>query len=149
MQYVASIDEKARSLVEQIYTLDQPEPLHSIADRAQREVIEQIASAGGCVIVGRRAGQVLAGRPNLLRVFITSDVESRAERIAQRDGLTAEKALAQVRRADRERADYCNSLSSVKWGEASSYDLCLDTRRFGLEGATNIIVAAARMKQTP
>lgn len=149
VQYVASIDEKARSLVEQIYTLDQPEPLHSIADRAQREVIEQIASAGGCVIVGRRAGQVLAGRPNLLRVFITSDVESRAERIAQRDGLTAEKALAQVRRADRERADYCNSLSSVKWGEASSYDLCLDTRRFGLEGATNIIVAAARMKQTP
>lgn len=41
VQYVASIDEKARSLVEQIYTLDQPEPLHSIADRAQREVINR------------------------------------------------------------------------------------------------------------
>ena len=80
VQYVASIDEKARSLVEQIYTLDPPEPMHSIADRAQREVIEQIASEGGCVIVGRRADQVLAGRPNLLRVFITSSVENRAAR---------------------------------------------------------------------
>ena len=148
VQYVASIDEKARSLVEQIYTLDQPEPLHSIADRAQREVIEQIASAGGCVIVGRRADQVLAGRPNLLRVFITSSVENRAARIAQRDNLTADKALAQVRRADRERADYCNSLSSVKWGEAASYDLCLDTQHLGLEGAAELIVAAARLKQS-
>lgn len=148
MQYVASIDEKARSLVEQIYTLDQPEPPHSIADRAQREVIEQIASAGGCVIVGRRADQVLAGRPNLLRVFITSSAESRAGRIAQRDRLAADKALAQVRRAGRERADYCNSLSSVKWGEAASYDLCLDTQRFGLEGAAELVVAAARLKQS-
>ena len=148
VQYVASIDEKARSLVEQIYTLDQPEPPHSIADRAQREVIEQIASAGGCVIVGRRADQVLAGRPNLLRVFITSNAESRAGRIAQRDRLAADKALAQVRRADRERADYCNSLSSVKWGEAASYDLCLDTQRFGLEGAAELVVAAARLKQS-
>lgn len=148
VQYVASIDEKARSLVEQIYTLDQPEPLHSIADRAQREVIEQIASAGGCVIVGRRADQVLAGRPNLLRVFITSSVENRAARIAQRDNLTADKALAQVRRADRERADYCNSLSSVKWGEAASYDLCLDTQHLGLEGAAELIVAAVRLKQS-
>ena len=149
VQYVASIDEKARSLVEQIYTLDQPEPMHSIDDRAQREVIEQIASEGGCVIVGRRADQVLAGRPDLLRVFITSSVESRAARIAQRDSLTAEKALAQVRRADRERADYCNSLSSLKWGEAASYDLCLDTQRLGLEGAAEVIVAAAQVKQSP
>ncbi len=149
VQYVASIDEKARAAFEQIYTLDQPEPLHSIADRAQREVIEQIASEGGCVIVGRRADQVLAGRPDLLRVFITSSVENRAARIAQRDSLTAEKALAQVRRADRERADYCNSLSSLKWGEAASYDLCLDTQRLGLEGAAEVIVAAVHVKQSP
>lgn len=59
----------------------------------------------------------------------------------QRDNLTADKALAQVRRADRERADYCNSLSSVKWGEAASYDLCLDTQHLGLEGAAELIVA--------
>lgn len=149
VQYAASIDEKARAAFEQIYTLDQPEPLYSIADRAQREVIEQIASEGGCVIVGRRADQVLAGRPDLLRVFITSSVESRAARIAQRDSLTAEKALAQVRRADRERAYYCNSLSSLKWGEAASYDLCLDTQRLGLEGAAEVIVAAAQVKQSP
>ena len=53
-----------------------------------------------------------------------------------------------MRRADRERADYCNSLSSVKWGEAASYDLCLDTQHLDLEGAAELIVAAARLKQS-
>ena len=56
VQYLASIDEKAAPSFETIYTLDQSEPLHSIAARAQREVIEQIASEGGCVIVGPARG---------------------------------------------------------------------------------------------
>lgn len=144
MQYLASIDEKAAPSFETIYTLDQSEPLHSIAARAQREVIEQIASEGGCVIVGRRADHVLAGRKNLLRVFVTAPADSRAARVAQRDGIEPDKALAKVRKADRERAEYCDSLSEGKWGEAGSYDLCLDTQRFGTEGAAALIVDAVQ-----
>ena len=145
VQYLAGIDEKARPSFEQIYTLDQPEPLHSIADRAQREVIEQIADAGGCVIVGRRADQVLWGRKNLLRVFVTAPEESRAEHVAQREGIAPEKARSKVRKADRERAEYCNSRAGEGWiwGEAASYDLCVDTQRFGVEGAAELIVSAA------
>lgn len=144
VQYLASIDEKAQASWEQIYTLDQPEPLHSIADRAQREVIEQIAAQGGCVIVGRRADQVLAGRSNLLRVFVTAPVEQRAARIVQRDGIEPERAQAQLRKADRERAEYYSSLSDGRWGDAESYDLCVDTELFGIEGAAQIIVDAVR-----
>ncbi len=144
VQYLASIDEKARGSWEQIYTLDQPEPLHSIADRAQREVIEQIASEGGCVIVGRRADQVLAGRRKLLRVFVTAPVERRAERIVQRDDIAPERAQAQLRKADRERAEYYSSLSDGRWGDAASYDLCVDTGLFGIDGAAELIVDAAR-----
>ena len=143
VRYLASIDEKARSSSERIYAWDQPEPLHSLADRAQREVIEQIAGAGGCVIVGRRADQVLSGRENLLRVFVTAPVEDRARRVARRDNLL-EKARALVRKADRERAEYYNSLSEGRWGEAASYDLCLDTRRFGADGVVELIVSAAK-----
>lgn len=144
VQYLNSIDEKARGSWEQIYTLDQPEPLHSIADRAQREVIEQIASAGGCVIVGRRADQVLAGRSKLLRVFVTAPVDRRASRIVLRDGIAPERARAQLRKADRERAEYYASLSDGRWGDAASYDLCVDTALFGIDGASDIIVEAAR-----
>ena len=144
VQYLASIDEKAAPSFETIYTLDQSEPLHSIAARAQREVTEQIASEGGCVIVGRRADHVLAGRKNLLRVFVTAPADSRAARVAQRDGIEPDKALAKVRKADRERAEYCDSLSEGKWGEAGSYDLCLDTQRFGTEGAAALIVDAVQ-----
>ena len=47
-------------------------------------------------------------------------------------------------KADRERAEYCDSLAEGKWGDAASYDLCLDTRRFGTDGAAALIVAAVR-----
>ena len=144
VRYPASIDEKARPSTERIFAWDQPEPPHSLAGRAQREVIEQIAGAGGCVIVGRRADQVLSSRENLLRVFVTAPVEDRARRVARRDDLTLEKARALVRKADRERAEYYNSLSEGRWGEAASYDLCLDTRRFGADGVVELIVSAAK-----
>ena len=144
VRYLASIDEKAGNAFDMLYTLDQSEPPHSLAERAQREVIEQIAAEGGCVIVGRRADQVLAGRENLLRVFVTAPEDSRAARVAQRDGIEPDRALSKVRKADRERAEYCDSLAEGKWGDAASYDLCLDTRRFGTDGAAALIVAAVR-----
>ncbi len=106
--------------------------------------VAQNVGAGGCVIVGRRADQVLSSRENLLRVFVTAPVEDRARRVARRDDLTLEKARALVRKADRERAEYYNSLSEGRWGEAASYDLCLDTRRFGADGVVELIVSAAK-----
>ena len=96
------------------------------------------------MIVGRRADQVLAGRSNLLRVFVTAPVEQRAARIVQRDGIEPERAQAQLRKADRERAEYYSSLSDGRWGDAESYDLCVDTELFGIEGAAQIIVDAVR-----
>lgn len=140
MKYLSSADEKNEVFWDQIYGLDKLETLHSMAQKAQTETITAIANNGGCIIVGRRADQILRGRDNLIRVFITASLENRVKRIVERDGLSAEKAKARIRKVDKERADYYNSLSGYGWGEAGSYDLCVDTDLVGLDGTVEMIL---------
>lgn len=144
-QYLEKVDEKSPVVYTRdfLYTWDQPETVQSIAHKAQREVIAQIADKGSCVIVGRRADQILKGRANVISVFISASPELRAERIAKREGIPAEQAKSKLRKADKERANYYNSLSGRGWGQAENYDLCLDADAFSLEGVAEIIISAA------
>ncbi|MGN0658905.1 MAG: AAA family ATPase, partial [Emergencia sp.] len=112
------------------------------ASQAQREIIEKVASEGPCVIVGRRADQILKDRTKVFRVFVTAAAESRAERISERDRLSIEGSRKKIARVDKERAAYYNQYFGGKWGDASSYDLCIDTDRLGIEGAAGIITEA-------
>lgn len=120
-----------------------------IADRAaqaQREIIEKVASEGPCVIIGRSADQVLAGEYKLLRVFISSSRENRISRIMEREGLSAPEAEKKLSKADKERAAYYNQRSSVRWGDAAGYDLCIDADWFGIDGSAGLIASAATHK---
>lgn len=108
--------------------------------KAQREIIEKVAAEGPCVIVGRSADQVLAGKHKLFRVFISSNEENRIKRIMERDSLSAAEAGKKLNKADKERAAYYNQHSKTRWGDAEGYDLCLDTSWFGIEGASKLII---------
>ncbi|MBR5535134.1 MAG: cytidylate kinase family protein, partial [Clostridia bacterium] len=44
-----------------------------------------------------------------------------------------------VKRIDKERASYYNFYSTKRWGVADSYDICLDSSKFGIEGCAKII----------
>lgn len=122
------------------------ESIGHLAIRAQHEIIEKIASEGPCVIVGRSADQVLAGKYKLLRVFITSSEGNRISRIIQRDSLNAEDARKKISKVDKQRSAYYNQRSTTKWGDANGYDLCLNTDYFGIDGAVSLIAAIAQQQ---
>lgn len=109
---------------------------------AQQEIIEKIAAEGPCVIVGRAADQILAGRYPLFRVFLASSAETRTRHIMERDHLTAEEAEDKRNYADRSRAAYYNQYSKTPWGDASGYDLCLNTDWFGIDRSAALITGA-------
>ena len=144
-KFLASMDEKpvnSKVLYQYAgYTMRSLENLQSMANQAQREIIEHVADAGPCVIVGRRADQVLRGRENTLNVFITASESSRAARISERDGLSELESIKKISKVDRERASYYNQHTDQVWGSAATYDLCIDTDKFGIEGAANMIAA--------
>lgn len=114
---------------------------------AQFDAIKKLADEESCVIVGRCADYALADYPNTVSVFITSDDESRIKRLSQVYDLSEAKAKDMMLKTDKKRASYYNYYSSKKWGDARSYDFCINSGALGLDGAADMILELAKAKQ--
>lgn len=112
--------------------------------KIQSDTIKSIAEQGSAIIVGRCADYILRGNKNTLNVFLTASEESRIERISRREGISKEKAEEMLQKKDKERADYYNYYTFGNWGVASTYDLCLDSSKIGIEGTADLIIDFAR-----
>ena len=112
--------------------------------KMQSETIRKIAEQGSAIIVGRCSDYILRDMDCTLDVFLTSPLEVRAARIAERSGLSLEEAEKLAEEKDRNRAEYYNYYTFTDWGVASTYDLCLDSSVLGIEGTADMIIEFAR-----
>ena len=154
MRYLEHVDENMRSypLIYNIAPLrdvstDALEDLRLKADEAQNEIILQ-AAQGPCVIIGRRADQVLHGRPNLVRIFITACMEDRIQNVCEAEGLDEAEARRRIEVIDRYRANYYGALDGKVWGQADNYDLCLNVSAMNEAGVVYMIKSAVEGKLT-
>lgn len=113
-------------------------PLIDKVFSVQAEVIRNAAETESCIIVGRCAESILKDTPNLLSVFIHADAEQRAMRVAEFENISVDKAFDIIRKADKRRANYHNYFSDSEWGDAKSYDLCIDSK-IGTENVAKLI----------
>ena len=110
---------------------------------AESKAIEEIASKGSCVIIGRCASSILRDAGcNVLSVFIYADDDDRARRIAQRNGLSEKAAMRKAEKVDRMRKRYFDFYSDTPWGEPASYDLMVSSSRYGIDGTADVIAKA-------
>ncbi len=98
---------------------------HAVA--AQNKIIRRIAKNGSCVIVGRAADHILKNDPDLLRIFIYADEETKIRRVMENYGDSREKAKKSIRRADSARSAYYKNISGKAWGERENYDLIINS----------------------
>lgn len=112
--------------------------------KMQSETIRKIAEQGSAIIVGRCSDYILRDMECTLDVFLTSPLEVRAARIAERSGLSLEEAEKLAEEKDKNRAEYYNYYTFTDWGVASTYDLCLDSSVLGIEGTADMIIEFAR-----
>lgn len=110
----------------------------------QSQTIRAIAEQGSAIIVGRCSDYILRDMGCTLDVFLTSPIEVRAARIAERAGISIEEATELAEEKDRKRAEYYNYYTFTDWGVASTYDLCLDSSILGIEGTADFIIEFAR-----
>ena len=108
--------------------------------KMQCETIRRIAEQGSAVIVGRCADYVLREHDNIINIFLTSELEARAQRVMHRDNIGHEEALAKIEKKDKSREEYYNYYTFGNWGVASTYDLCLDSSILGIEGTADLIM---------
>ena len=103
------------------------------------ETIRKIAAEKSCLIVGRTADYILRNEPNLVKIFVHAPHTYRIKNVARRLNISAEEAENLIVRNDKERARFYDFFTDKTWGEAPSYDLCLDISKLGEEGSAQFL----------
>lgn len=111
----------------------------------QSDVIKGLAKKGPCVIIGRCAESVLKDEFDIFSVFIHADIDARMLRVAEYEKITSDQAFDLIKKSDKKRASYHNYYSELKWGDATSYDICINSK-IGFENAAQVIVDCVNLK---
>jgi len=109
----------------------------------QSEVIRSIADKGDAVIIGRCADYILRDR-KCLNVFISAPEEFRIQRLMKEEQLSEDEAEKLMHKKDRTRETYYNYYTFGAWGQASNYNLCVDSSVLGIEGTADFIIDFGR-----
>lgn len=105
----------------------------------QHRIIKNLAEKEAFVVVGRCADYVLKDNPNIIKVFIYADIDSRVKRAVERNEIDPARAKQAVLKADKRRANYYSFYSGNKWGLTDNYDLCINSTKLSVEQAVSII----------
>ncbi|SCI67577.1 cytidylate kinase [uncultured Clostridium sp.] len=108
---------------------------------AEARVIRGLGNKGGCVIIGRRAGAILRGRRDVLRVFIHAARDARRQRAVKVYGVPEERAESTLKKYDKARAAYYHYYAGRGWDDAGEYHMMLDSGLLGLDGCVKAIRA--------
>ncbi|MBK7822303.1 MAG: cytidylate kinase-like family protein [Tessaracoccus sp.] len=111
------------------------------------KTIEAIGAGGDVVILGRGGFVVLGGYADSLDVFVKAPVDVRANRIAQRDGISDEKAADKIKADDKTRQRFTKRIYGTGWADEKNFDLVVDTGAMSDEEAIAAIVAAYTERQ--
>lgn len=109
---------------------------------AQFDAIKRIAEEAPCVIVGRCADYALSDMKCCLNLFIYGEEETKVKRIMEKYDVSESKALDMMIKKDKQRQSYYNYYSTKKWGRADTYDLSINSSKFGIEGTVELIIQA-------
>jgi len=96
----------------------------------QKNIIENFAKQGDCVIIGRAADVILAEyKP--FNIFVYADKAAKLQRCIERapedEKLTLAELERKMRDIDRNRASHRDFYSDTKWGDCRNYHLCVNT----------------------
>lgn len=125
-------------------------PNLNISDRLfaeEADIIRKAADEGPCVIVGRCSSYILRDRKNVVRTFVTADIDYRIHHAIHDLGLSSNRIEDAIAKRDKKRSSYFNYYSGQRWDSASSYDLSLSTSKLGIEGAVDMVLAFGELME--
>ena len=115
--------------------------------RLQSDAIRKAATESPCVFVGRCADYVLREHRNMVTVFVTADIDERIKNVCHRLNCSPDEARKLIESREDTRSSYYNYYTGKRWGDSSSYDLCINSSVLGLEGTKEFIADFVRKVQ--
>jgi hypothetical protein len=158
--YVQAIEERVPSMAERIadtfasvsqemLAAPMGAPLPPTEERlleATHRVIDEAVARGPVVLVGRGAQAWLHARDDALHVLCVSTRDACIARVAARESLPSGEVARLVDETNKRRAEYVKRHWNRDWLAPANYHLCIDTSAFGIEGAVELVVSAARRR---
>jgi cytidylate kinase len=108
------------------------------------KLIEAIGRAGEAILVGRGAGFMLP-REATLSIRFVAPLKIRAQRLAERMGVSVRTARRAARDLDRRRLQFDRTMHRANASDPHNYDLVLDSHSLGLEIAAEVVVRAVEV----
>lgn len=120
-------------------------PINHKVFLAQFDAIKKLAGEGPCVMVGRCADYALADWKDCFSVFVHADFDWRINRIAAKYNKSPKEARDIITKTDKSRASYYNYYTNKKWGSAKSYNLCIDSSKYGIDNTVKAIIESIKI----
>ncbi|HEY0527351.1 MAG TPA: cytidylate kinase-like family protein [Gemmatimonadaceae bacterium] len=111
-----------------------------------RHIIEEAIARGPLIVVGRGTQEMLAEREDTLHVFCYASRKALIARTMQRDQLSHDEAARLVDDTNKQRDQWVRLHWERDRRSLENYDLSVNTERLGIQGAVDLIVAAAKQR---
>lgn len=115
-------------------------PEANVAEKVFEYIKSQADQGESFVLVGRCGHCVLKDNPNTVNVFIHGEYETKVSHLMEYHNLSREKAVKFMKNTDRKRKAYHNHYCDNKWADGRAFDLCINSSRVGLDGASEIVL---------
>lgn len=146
-ELVESLDERNRSELElwingllSQRVFDRDDYIRSLS-----EAIKTVALQGGVVILGRGGNFLLSETPAFhLRLIAPESV--RVRNLCQLEGMTESQAMEEIKKVDRERANFIQRYFHRAIDDVDAYDISINMARNTLDGTVKIIRSALRAR---
>ena len=108
----------------------------------EKRIIEKAADEGKCIFIGRAAGYILRDRKDCLHAFVHADKKFRMQRAIERGGINPADAESTIRKIDKQRKSFYDSITEWRWGDPKFFEVCLDSSKLGIELCTKLLADA-------
>ena len=122
-------------------------PLDWRLAEAQKQVFQALADRGSCVLMGHCADHYLAGRADVIRVFVTDSQENCIARLREHFDIDENGARKLKKKVDKRREEYYSFFTGKEWGDMGNYDLVAHCPLLGVEGWAALLHKAVELKQ--
>lgn len=140
VEHLEKYDERPKRILGSRRVGEHTNSIEEIIAEWQFDYLRKKADTGeSFIIVGRCAETVLRDREGLITIFVLGNEETKIERVMEKYNLNKTDAIAKIKRHDKNRKQYHNSHSIGKWGDARSYDMCINSSKIGTEKTAAVI----------
>lgn len=136
---MAHLDEKRAGFFDRLLS-HKPERFRELME----SLVYDMANRGSAVIVGHASQVLLHDFDCAFHVLCSCSEATRINRIADRTGMSEQKAKKIVEKADRERDEFMRNTYQLDWKDSSLYDLVINTDKLGGDYAASLIITMVR-----